>query len=335
MSRRTRGLPPRRALLVTMLPAIAGTLGIRGFDMTRRVWGLLIGLIGVGLAGCSGFGGGSSQEAAAVAGQYAPPSSNTSRQRAGVPEAAVSGRTGMAPGIDLNAAASDELLALLQASGRFDLIERVRLSQILADRGLSGMIQSARLIRTAAVPGIDYVMLGEVSGLSVRKEPPPDKLSVAGVENLFHISSADVPRLIVDGKVQLSLVNLRSGDVEVAGVTSFHRIVSPKAMGLQLTAGELAAADSPSLTTADARRVLRLMLDNAVRAALPQLDRWAASLPPPAAPVPPGEATVASATTRPATRASTTLAATVICPQCGARVPADEEFCPNCGHQLH
>lgn len=267
-------------------------------------------------------------------GQYTPPAESAPRLRVAVPELAVEKPIGLAADVDPQAAASDELFSLLDSSNRCDLTERVRLRQALAEQKLSDMLEPGRLDHPAAVQGFDYVLLGRITDLSIRRELPPNSLSVAGVENSLHIGQAWTPKLFASAKVSLSLVNARTGAVAVMGNAEFYRAALPHDLGLQLSSEQLAGNQEVRLNAADTHRILRLALDETLRPLLPRIDRYAAAQPSPkeTARLAGGSATAPSS--RPTSVAPHILLSTQICPECGARVAADQEFCPNCGHKL-
>ena len=285
-------------------------------------------------AGCSNWTGSPpASPYLAAPGQYAPPAQTAARPHLAVPVAAVDNPVGLAPDVDAQAVAADELFTLLDASGRFDLIERSRVGQMLVEQRLSDMLQPGRLMHPAAVRGFDYVILARIAGLSVQREAEPSQVSVAGIENALHVGAAWVPKLIADAKLDLTLVNAHTGAVELACKREFHHASAPQDFGLQLTSAQLLAMPTAQLTPSDTHRLLRLVLDDALRPLLPRVDRWAAAQP--------GHNTTAEETAAgPLTSGSMTrpappvLSATAICPECGARVAKGEEFCPTCGHKL-
>lgn len=265
-------------------------------------------------------------------GRYAPAAQAGPRLLVAIPAVAVEKPVGLAPDIDPQAAASDELFSLLDSSGRFDLTERLRLRQMLAEQSLSDMIEPGRLVHPAHVHGLDYFLIGRVADLSVQREQPPSQMSVTGVENMLHIGQGWTPKLIANATVELILINARNGAVEVAGKGEFHHTAAPRDLGLQLTSEQLANASQVQLNAADTHRILRLALDETVRPMLPRIDRWVASSPPRNDSQ--GGAAANAASTQPARAAPQVIRSTQICPECGARVSADQEFCPVCGHKL-
>ena len=305
-----------------------------GGHVFRVTMHMLLTVTAIVSAGCSDWTGSHPASSyLAAPGQYAPPAQAATRLRVAVPMAAVNGAVGLAPDVDAQAAAADELFSLLDASGRFDLIERSRVGQMLAEQRLSDMLQPGRLMHPAAVRGFDYVILAQITSLSVQREAEPSQVSVAGIENALHVGTGWVPKLIADAKLDLTVVNAHTGAVELAGKRAFHHASAPEDFGLQLTSSQLLAMPRAQLTATDTHRLLRLVLDDALRPLLPRVDRWAAAQPSQdttAEPTPVGPLSTGSAT-RPA---PAILSATAICPECGARVAKDQEFCPTCGHKL-
>lgn len=297
--------------------------------------GVLLALLISCVIGCSNWTAAQPASAyVASPGQYAPPAQPVPKLRIAVPAIAIDGAAGVAPDVDLQASASDELFKLLDSSGRCDLTERLRLHQLLAEQGLIDMIQPGRLVHPAAVHGFDYILTGQITNLSVRRELPPNDVSVAGVENMLHIGQPWMPKLIASARVNLFLVNARTGAIELAEKQEFHRAAAPQDLGLQLTSQQLANASQVQLSPSDTHQIMRLALDEAVRPMLPRMDQWAAALPPPHE-SPMGSTIANVPATQPAGNAPQVIHAYQICPECGARVAADQEFCPVCGHKLH
>jgi hypothetical protein len=71
----------------------------------------------------------------------------------------------------LGEVAADELATLLAKSGRFDVVGRTALNQSLEQQGLSNIIQPGSLVRPAKVEGVEYILVGNLSNLSVTKKP--------------------------------------------------------------------------------------------------------------------------------------------------------------------
>jgi len=301
----------------------------------RCLSAVLITLVLLGqLTGCSGWSNSKppTVEDLNVPGRYLPPESPTPRLRVAVAELSAPTVIGTASDLDIPAVGSDELWSLLDSSNRFDLTEHRRLAELLANQKLSDMLVAGKLAHPASVKGFDYLLLTQVTQLSIVKEPPPEKASVEGVKQLLHIDDSTPQNLVVDAKVELMLVDPHTGAVDVSSPFDFHRIATPQALNLRIANAELGSDQPVKLGDADTHQLLRLVLDNAVRSMLPRIDRFAEATSSHPVQLATTNPTTAPATTTPPDNA--TLTASVICPECGAKVSADQEFCPNCGHKL-
>ena len=297
--------------------------------MQARWLGIVVGCLA--LVGCTGLTGSPPQQAAFVPtpGQYEPGPQSNPRLTLGVPPVATIGASGVATA-DLPTVAAGQLLSLLDASGRFDLIDPVALRQRVQQAGEPDAIEPGRLVHTIRLPGVRYLMLGQIHDLSVRKDPEPDQISVAGVEKMLKLGPGYKPKLVADAKVDLWVVNPGNGEVEVSGHGDFHRVATPEEFGLAIGSADILGKTDVTLNAEDTRRMVRLMLDDALRQMLPRYDRWA-SQPVLQLASGPAEMPTTRATTAPA---ATSPAALQFCPNCGAKVSATDEFCPNCGRKL-
>jgi hypothetical protein len=300
----------------------------------RYLFGLFATFVTLSLfTGCSGWSGSKppTVEDLNVPGRYAPPEFPTPRLRVAVAELSAPDAVGMASDLSIPTTGSDELWSLLDSSNRFDLTEHHRLADLLASQKLSDMLAAGRFAHPGPVKGFDYLLLAQVTPLSIVKEPPPEKASVEGVKQLLHIDETAPKNVVVDAKVELTLVDPRTGAVDISSSTDFHRVATPQALGMRVSGAELASDQPLKLGDADTQQILRLVLDNAVRNMLPRLDGFAAATSKQSQSIAAMPTTAPGGATRPDT---TILTASVICPECGAKVSADKEFCPNCGHKL-
>ena len=309
--------------------------------MFRR--GLAASLAGVlmicGLTGCSSSGGGSTPSLTAP-GHYAPPAQSTPRLRVAVPDVGVGYAVGTAVDVDLMAIGSDELFNLLQSSDRFDLIERQRLRQILAEQKLLDMVQPGRLMRPGAIRGIDTLFLATINELSIKKQRGPGTVSVTGIMQATHIEKV-IPRLVIDANVDLQMVDVKTGTVDVNQSNKVHVVATPEELGLKLTADQLKEESEVHLTPEDTRVVLRYVFDVPLRPMIPRIDRFAVVT----SPGTPADNSLSqsqsqtqsqSQSVSPTTQSTTgqKRQALLICPDCGYKLTGDEEFCPNCHRKL-
>jgi hypothetical protein len=253
------------------------------------------------------------------------------RPRVGVPIPDVKVANGAAEA-NVSSSAAEELFWTLDHSGRFKLIEHVRLSEMLHQENAVEMIQSGELLHPAALHGIDYLALCHVANLSVRGDDRSDDVSVAHVEQVLRISKPQ-PHINTNCAVDLKLVEPATGKVVARYQGLFERSCSPEAMNLKFDDPD-ATWGTLHLTDDQTRQVLRIVLDDAVRRLLPQADALLTKLPP-AAPTHESAPTPVSPTTRPSGVPGKSVAARIHCPECGFEVSADDEFCPNCGAKLN
>jgi hypothetical protein len=232
----------------------------------------------------------------------------------------------LAPGTD----AADQLFWVADPSGRFNLIERMRLAEIIAEQGLTGIIRPGELVRTGQLKGVDYLLVCRISGPSIRGADRPATVSVANVERLIHVSEP-MPRITTACQVEMRLIDPATGAAWAIAEDSFQRVCSPGAMGLSFATPDAAWGDL-HLNDDQLNQVLRVVLDDAMRRLLPEVD---ALLTRPAS-VSPADSAAASSATGPAGAAAPTqpAIAKIHCPECGFECSPDDEFCPNCGNRL-
>ena len=226
--------------------------------------------------------------------------------------------------------AAEQLFWVAERSDRFNLISQARLMEILAS-GNPGTLLSpdGELLHPVPVRGIDYLLTCKISSLSIRGDKKPDTVSVANVETLLRISHPK-PRITTTCIVDLRLVD-PAGATTVAQVRdSFERICSPEAMGLSFPTSDVPWGEL-HLDDEQAGQVLRIVLDDALRKVLPQVD---AKLIQPTTPA----IAIHPATTGPTTSTANAkprpAAIRIHCKECGIEVSGDDEFCPNCGAKI-
>lgn len=284
---------------------------------------LSMSLFGIGCAG--------SQKQAVTEAFYDTPGNypaaplNEAHPRVGLPAPATEVTSGAATGDHPDSDAADQLLWVADRSGRFNLVERERLGELMSQQGLSGMLANGQLVHPASLRGVKYILLCHISGLSVRGADKPKKVSLAEAEQLMHISKP-TPQITTIAVIDLRLVDPANGAVASQSEDQFNRVCSPEAMQLSFPSaddewGEL------HLTDEQMNQVLRIVLDDAMRKFLPQVDSVLTQ--------PAVIASVSSPSTAPATGpAGKTAVAKIRCPECGYECSVDDEFCPNCGTRL-
>ncbi len=258
-------------------------------------------------------------------GNYPPAPLNEAHPRVGLPAPPTEVKSGAAAGDHPDSDAADQLLWVADRSGRFNLVERERLGELMSQQGLNGMLVNGQLVHPASLRGVKYILLCHISGLSVRGADKPEKVSLAGAEELMHISKP-TPQITTIAAIDMRLVDPATGTVAAQSEDQFNRVSSPQAMQLTFRStddewGELHLADD------QLNQVLRIVLDDAMRKFLPQVDSVLTQ--------PAVISSVSSPSTAPTTgRTGKIAVAKIRCPECGYDCSVDDEFCPNCGTRL-
>lgn len=282
------------------------------------------------LCGCNGLHEAPpSEQFYAVPGRYTAAPVDAPRPRVGVPAPQVQVLSGADETDRPIQDAGDQLFWIAQRAERFNLVDRTRLAEMMSQQGHSGMLRPGALVRQGTIEGIDYLLLCSIDNLSVAGEPPPTKASVAGVENLLHIDKPK-PKITATCRVELRLVNPADGTSPAAVEDDFSRTSSPEAIGLSFATPE-AAAGQLHLSDEQIGKVLRIVIDDAMRKMLPDVDAAIAQFHPA-----PTLATSPPSATQPKAAGLTTAPtlAKVRCPECGFECSPYDEFCPNCGTRL-
>lgn len=295
------------------------------------------------LQGCAGAPpSAESEQFFPTPGRYSAAPLNAAHPRVGVPPPAVEVVSGAAPDARTDLDAADQLFWIADQSGRFNLIERLRIAQIIGEQGLTGMIHPGDLVRPGRLPGVDYLLICRISALSIRGADKPATVSVANVERVLHVS-APVPRITTTCQIDMRLIDPATGAAGATAEDSFRRVCSPEALGLAFATPDAAWGDL-HLNDDQLNIVLRVVLDDALRLFLPQVDalltRPTSPIPAPPVPVSPvpapvvagaGASAADSAHGSPNTQPAV---AKIHCPECGFECSPDDEFCPNCGNRL-
>ena len=324
----------------------------------------LAGLMSLAVAAAAGFGGAgcaSSKESAGRdtltenVGRYEAPPTNVARPRVGVPPFNVKTGAGFSGGNDLNDLAADQMTTLLDASERFSVIERTQLTKLLDEQNLEGIVTPGEMAKPAQVRGVDYLLLGKVTNLRVKKEEKSRGFGLAQVGGLFNAGGADAKTkdvvITTEAGVDIRLVDPTTGEVLLSNFSEYKKTDEAGAFGLDILGASAEADANIQIDEDDKGKILRLALDDALRKSLPKLDKFlksgkvkaagqsaeAPSAPAtpavpaaPAVPAVPRNSAVAPSAAVPATPAS----AKKFCGHCGKEVAAGAKFCAACGGKV-
>jgi curli biogenesis system outer membrane secretion channel CsgG len=322
----------------------------------RFLHGIALGLFVLGL-GCSHSNETASKDTmTADVGRYPLPPSGVNRPRVGVPPFKVT-TSGWSGGGTLDELAADQMTTLLDQTDRFTVIERAQLQKLIDEQNLEGIVKSGELARQGQVRGVDYLLIGKVTNLRVKRETKGNNFGLGQLGSLgggagniaggaaVSTSSVDIK---TDCGVDIRLVNPTTGELLVSNFSEFSRTDSASSMGVTILGANTASNADIQLSEDDKGKILRLALDDAVRKSLPKIDHFlvnqpaatvAAPVPAPApvvapAPVAPDIAPVTPAPAPAPATPGAPAASVKYCPNCGAANAIDAKFCAKCGHKL-
>lgn len=321
----------------------------------NRIYGAGVGRVfavaAIGALSLWGTGCASSSESAggdtltSHVGKYDPPPSGAAKPRVGVPPFSVQAGQGFGGGGDLNELAADQMTTLLDNSERFSVIERAQLQKLLDEQNLEGIVVPGEMAKSAQVRGVDYLLLGKVTNLRVKKEDKSRAFGLGQVGGLVNFGGADVKKkdvvITTEAGVDIRLVDPTSGEVLVSNFSEYKKTDSAGAFGLDILGASAEADANISIDEDDKGKILRLALDDALRKSIPKIDKFVKSgrakaggegAAAPAAPMAPAApaAPMAPAVAAPAAPEAP-AAAKKFCAECGKEIAGGAKFCASCG----
>jgi len=287
------------------------------------------------LIGCAGTKSSESAEADTITrhvGAYPPPPAMAEKPRVGVPPFKV-----QASGANeqLNEIAADQMTTLATLSGRFDVIERAQLNQLIDEQNLEGVVKAGELARPGQVRGVDYLILGKVTNLRVKAEKSRHGMNLGqvglplgGAAGAFDFKDTR-SKITTECGVDIRMVDPTTGRVAAAHFGEFKRTDSIGALGVSILGFRSESEADLQLSDDDKGKVLRLAFDEALRKMLPQIDqalmaRGSGRSAPAAAAAPSGGAAPVNSAVAPAGEKK-------FCAQCGKQVASGAKFCAACG----
>lgn len=327
--------------------------------MLRRTFLRLGATVALLAGGMTGVGCSSSHESAsrdtltANVGHYPPAPSGVSKPRVGVPPFNVQAQGSFGGGSDLNSLAADQMTTLLDQSDRFRVIERAQLQKLLDEQNLEGIVRPGELAKPAQVRGVDYLLIGKVTDLRVKKENKGNEFGLAQLGGIVNAGGADVKNketvITTECGVDIRLVDPTTGETmpHTSSFSEYKRTDSAKSMGVAILGANAQSDADIELSEDDKGKILRLALDDALRKAIPQIDRFLMEQPMKSSSAAPANngapagvtptdsaASGAGAPPAPSNPSPASLAAKKFCPNCGAPNDPNAKFCAKCGAKL-
>ena len=121
------------------------------------------------------------------------------------------------------------------------VIDHTRFAGLIAEQsGGAAPPASGELIHATPLRGIDFILVCNISALSVCGDNKPDTVSVARVEKLLHLADPK-PRITTRCVVNLRLIDPATGCFAVRIEDSFQRVCSPEVHRSRRRLGRVAA----------------------------------------------------------------------------------------------
>jgi curli biogenesis system outer membrane secretion channel CsgG len=211
-------------------------------------------------------------------GSYPPPPAGIQRVRVGVPPFQVDTRQGAVEG--MNVVAADQATTLLMNTGRFGVIERAQLEQLLREQELEGIVRWDEMAQMGEVRGVDYLMIGRVTSFRVQASQSGSNFGVGrqqlpfgGALGAFDFRNRS-SRIDVECGIDLRLVDPSTGEIVAAQFSEYTRTDSISGFNVQVLGVSTGAEANLQLQEGDEGRILRLAIDDAIYKMLPQIDNY-------------------------------------------------------------
>lgn len=225
-------------------------------------------------------------------------------------------------GNELSSMAADQMTTLLFKTGRFKVVERAQLNQLLREQNLEGIVKDGELAQMGKVRGVDYLLLGKITNFRIKREDTSTDYGVGGriSRELFDGISGgfrkDSTRITSEVGVDIRLVDPESGEILMAEFSEYERTDTADSMGIRVAGIGGSGGSNVQVGKDDAGQVLRLAFADALKKAMPQIDQLMIEKS--------REAGAAAAPSAPA-------GASIFCGSCGTKLPASTKFCSACG----
>lgn len=236
--------------------------------------------IAVLLTGCQAPGPTSSAGRAQITnqvGQYSPPPAGIKRVRVGVPPFQVDERAGVE---GMNTVAADQATTLLMNTGRFIVIERAQLEQLIKEQELEGVVKWDEMAKMGEVRGVDYLLIGRVTNFRVQASKSSSnfglgrtQLPFGSVLGAFDFSNSK-SQIDVECGIDLRLVDPTTGEIVAANFSEYTRTDSIGGFNVQVLGASSGAEADLQLKEGDEGRILRLAIDDTLYKMLPQIDNF-------------------------------------------------------------
>jgi len=224
--------------------------------------------------------------------------------------------------------AADQLTTLAQRTGRFRMIERAQLDQLLDEQELEGIVEAGELARMARVHGVDLLLLGKIDDFRMKRERAQTGIGgrvpamFGGLGGKKASYQSDAYRITVECGVDLRLVDPETGEIVVAHFSQYKKMDTAGGFGIRLDDVQASSGNDVAISQDSQGKLLRLALDDAVRRMLPDIDDYMLARPVPA-----------TASVEESSGNDPAGATAGFCTECGEKRAAGDAFCKSCGNK--
>lgn len=237
-------------------------------------------------------------------GNYPPPPPGYVKVRAAVMKLSDKTNNAASHSRPVGEQAAEQLETLLVNSGRFNMVERLQLENVLKEQGLSGVVDPAELAKPGRVRGVDYLFLGAITEFSIKIVRTRtgggifDRV-LPGIAPL----DIDTSRTEIETRVaaDIKLVNTTTGEIVAKDAEPVKRVDTASAWGVRILGIGGDASKEIKVDAESQGRIMRYALDQSLKRMLPAIDAKF-SRPQPS-----------------------------YCPHCKAELAAGQNFCSKCG----
>lgn len=230
--------------------------------------------------------------------------------------------------------AADEAADMFGKTKRFEVVMRRQLMNLIRDQKKSEMFKNGVLATPGTIEGVDYLLTGSVSKLSITKEAKPLSFTQKMSGMFSKAASKKAVNVTVKCNVGMRIVDLSTGDEVVSNNSQLDRSGPAQSLGIDMMASSTKFGALP-VTEEDREMVIRIALHDAIKKSLPKIDRYIQSL----GDMPTTPATTPTAGTGTITGVGAAAPANAQpaqkkCPSCNAMNDPAAKICKSCGANL-
>lgn len=203
-------------------------------------------------------------------GRYPPAPPDFKRVRVGV--AKFKDNTGR----NIGGQAAAQLETLVIRMNRFSVINRTRLDAMLAEQGLTGVVNPAELAQSGRVRGVDFLFAGNVTNFRITHQKSRSGFGIGRITKHLGVGGVDTSKVQVrtDVGVDVMLVNATTGEIVAKDFGEVTRTDSASAWGMHILGIGGAAKNEIRVDKDSQGKVLRWALDEVLRKMVNPIDRY-------------------------------------------------------------